>query len=158
MQDDKLTLRETEQLCRQYMDCSLSVLEETELRYFLTQVDYHSPLIDEVRGIMDIDSFISAKPVEKVSSRRKRMFGRWPVYAGIAASIAAVIGIGASIMKQESDTVVIAYAQGRRLNAEQALKQSKADMEMAEDFIKRMTDIGNSEQQIIEEFFNTQSL
>ena len=30
-QDIQLTLHETEQLCRLYMDCRLSVLEEAEL-------------------------------------------------------------------------------------------------------------------------------
>lgn len=33
--DVKLTLQETEQLCRLYMDCQLTVLEETELQYVL---------------------------------------------------------------------------------------------------------------------------
>ena len=30
-----ITLEEAEQLCRLYMDCQLSVLEETELEYVL---------------------------------------------------------------------------------------------------------------------------
>lgn len=51
-QDIKLTLQETEQLCRLYMDCRLSVLEETELQYVLGKLPYSSPCIDEVRMLM----------------------------------------------------------------------------------------------------------
>lgn len=38
-----LTMQETEQLCRLYMECRLSVLEETELCYLLQKLPYTSP-------------------------------------------------------------------------------------------------------------------
>ena len=140
------------------MDCRLSVQDETELQYFLGQVDYSSPLIDDVRVMMGIQSstVLHNNMLRHTGRRKVHRFLGFSV--GAAAAIAVLIGIGASFMKQESDTVVVAYAQGHRLNAEQALKQSKADMEMVEDFIKRMTDIENCEQQKIEDFFNSQSL
>lgn len=52
--DVKLTLQETEQLCRLYMDCRLTVLEETELQYVLGKMPYSSPCIDEVRMLMGV--------------------------------------------------------------------------------------------------------
>lgn len=52
--DVKLTLQETEQLCRLYMDCRLTVLEETELQYVLGRIPYSSPCIDEVRMLMGV--------------------------------------------------------------------------------------------------------
>ncbi|MDE6371710.1 MAG: hypothetical protein K2K92_09520, partial [Duncaniella sp.] len=97
-----LTLQETEELCRLYMDCNLSVLEETELRYFLTTVDYHSPLIDEVRQLMNIDSYISDKSFVKAGYGRKRTSRRLPVYWSIAASVAILIGIGLSFRQFSS--------------------------------------------------------
>lgn len=82
--DDKLTLQEIEQLCSMYIDCDLSVFEETELKYLLTQVDYHSPLIDEVRQIMAIDSYISDKSYVKANKKKKHIFSLWPKYISIA--------------------------------------------------------------------------
>lgn len=52
--DVKLTLQETEQLCRLYMDCKLTVLEETELQYVLGKMPYSSPCIDEARMLMGV--------------------------------------------------------------------------------------------------------
>ena len=54
--DDILTLQETERLCRLYMDCRLTVLEETELEYVLGHMPYRSALIDDVRRVMGFRS------------------------------------------------------------------------------------------------------
>lgn len=159
-QDDKLTLQETEHLCSLYMDCSLSVLEETELRYFLTQVDYHSPLIDEVRQIMVIDSYISHKPRVKAGYSRKILFRKWPVYLNIAASVAILIGIGLSFRQSssngsvESQSYYIAYADGHRMSDEAARLQIEAEKSTADDFIKEMTELEASKQQMIDNFLN----
>lgn len=159
-QDDKLTLQETEQLCSMYMDCSLSVLEETELRYFLTQVNYHSPMIDEVRRIMDIDTYVSDKASNKDGRAKKRLFRNWRVYAGVAASIALIIGIGISLRQpssqasEESQSYYIAYANGQRLSDEDARIQVEAAIKSADGFLKEMTELEASKRQIIDDFFN----
>ena len=159
-QDDKLTLQETEQLCRLYMDCSLSVLEEAELRYFLTQAGYHSPLIDEVCQIMDIDTYVSDKPFIKAGRDRKLLFRKWSVYMGIAASIAVVIGIGLSFWHTsssnyaESQSYYVAYVDGHRLSDEAARIQIEAEKKSADDFIKEMSELEARNKQIIDNFFN----
>ncbi len=61
-QHNELTLQETEQLCSYYMDCRLSVLQENELRYLLSRLDYHSPLIDDTRKLMGIELKTFNKP------------------------------------------------------------------------------------------------
>lgn len=159
-QNAKLTLHETEQLCRLYMDCNLSVFEETELRYVLTKVDYHSPLIDETRQIMEIESGISNKPVVEAGYNRKRSFHKWGAYVSIAASIAIVIGIGLPLWRTSAKDAVepqsyyIAYVNGHRLNDEAARLQIEAGKKAAEDFIKEMSELEESKQQMIEKFFN----
>ncbi len=157
-QDYKLTLKETEQLCRLYMDCRLSVLEETELRYFLTQVAYHSQLIDEVRQIMDIDTYISAKPFVKTGSGRNLQFRKRTVYTSIAASVAILIGIGLSFWQDsphgsvESQSYYIAYVDGHRLSDEAAKIQIEADKIFADDFIKEMSELEAREIEMIDNF------
>lgn len=159
-QDDKLTLQETEQLCSLYMDCNLSVVEETELRYFLTKVDYHSPLIDEVRQIMDVDTYISDKPFAKNGSNRKPRFRRWPAIVSIAASFAVIIGIGfffrlsSSHGLAESQPYYVAYIDGHRLSDEDARLQIEAEKRSVDDFIKEMSELEASNQQMIDNFFN----
>lgn len=160
-QDDKLTLQEVEQLCSLYMDCSLSVLEETELRYLLSQIDYHSPSIDEVRRVMNVDTYISAKQSVKDVARTKRPFRIRKTYIGIAASIAVVIGLAITFWKistpvgsTESDSYYIAYVEGQRLSDEAARLQVEAGKKAADDFIREMEKIEAQQQQMIDEFFN----
>ena len=54
-----ITVEEAEQLCRLYIDCQLSVLEETELEYVLMQSGLDSPLISETRTMMGISRSVN---------------------------------------------------------------------------------------------------
>lgn len=159
-QEDKLTLQETEQLCRLYIDCRLSVLEETELRYFLTRADYHSPLIDEARQIMDIDSYISDKSFTKSGTSRKLISRKWQIYIGIAASIALVISIGFSFRQFSShrssapQSYCIAYVDGHRLSDDEARLRIEAEKNSVDEFIKEMTELEVRQQDMIDNFFN----
>lgn len=159
-QDDKLTLQETEQLCRLYMDCTLSVLEETELRYFLTQVDYHTPLIDEVRQIMDIDTCISDKISIDTGFNRKYRLRKGAVYLSIAASVVIATGFGFSLWRVSShggvepQSYYIAYMDGHRLSDEAARLKIEAEKKSADDFIKEMSELETRNQQMMENFFN----
>lgn len=159
-QDNKLTLKETEQLCRLYLDCSLSVFEESELRYFLTQVDYHSPLIDEVRLIMKIDTYITDKGFSKSGSRGSLLLRRLSGYLSIAASVALVIGIGVYFWKPSSQDSVashsyyIAYVNGHRINDTEARIQIEAGIKSADDFIKEMSERESISKKMIDNFFN----
>ena len=52
--DKYLNIDETEQLCRLYMECNLTRLEEAELQYVLEFLPYSTPIIEEVRTLMNI--------------------------------------------------------------------------------------------------------
>ncbi|MDE6794119.1 MAG: hypothetical protein K2J63_02310 [Muribaculaceae bacterium] len=157
-QDDKLTLQETEQLCRLYMDCRLSVFEETELQYILTQVDYHSPLIDDVRNIMGCEPCIADKTSIKTDANRKRPFRKWTVYISIAASIAILFGLGLTFFRDistsqnRSQSYYIAYADGHRLSDDAAKVQIETDIKSADDFFREMTELEAREKQMIDNF------
>lgn len=162
-QDNKLTLQETEQLCRLYMDCNLSVFEETELRYFLSRVDYHSQVIDEVRAMMDIDAYIADKPFIKADNRKKGLFRKWMVAVNIAASMTIIFTLGliffqnSSPVQNSAQSYYIAYVEGQRLSDEEARLQIEAEKKGADDFIKEMSELEASKQQMIDNFFNNQN-
>ncbi|MBP5507618.1 MAG: hypothetical protein J6Y23_07225 [Prevotella sp.] len=79
-----ITVEEAEQLCRLYMDCQLSVLEETELEYVLMQSELDSPLLSETRALMGISRSVN------LQAKKKRLFVAWGWRA--AACVAVLIG------------------------------------------------------------------
>lgn len=141
-QDIKLTLQETEQLCRMYMDCRLTVLEEAELRYVLDKLPYSTPCIDEARQAMAAE--LSMSPREKTAVVGQRHRWRFGWIAGIAASIALVLAFSIPYIASERGDVAgegmfIAYEGGRKLDpesseiaVESSLKRAEALMAMAE--------------------------
>lgn len=157
-QELKLTFQETEQLCSLYMDCSLSVVEEIELRYVLSQIDYHSPLIDEVRQVMKIDTYISDNPLINPGRSGNFKFRKWKDYIGIAASIAIIIGIvffnweSFSNDSVENKPIYIAYVNGLRLSENEARLKIEASEKAADDFIQKMSDLEAKNQKMIDDF------
>ena len=79
-----ITIEEAEQLCRLYMDCQLSVLEETELEYVLMQSELDSPLLRETRALMGLSRSVN------LQAKKKRLFVAWGWRA--AACVAILIG------------------------------------------------------------------
>lgn len=158
--DSKLTLQETEQLCSLYIDCKLSVLEETELQYVLSKTDYHSPLIDDVRTLMGIELSAANKTFEKVEPQKKQTWTKRAFYSGIAASIVILLGVGLSIYHTSSTShnssapYYLAYANGHRLSDEEARLQIEADMRSADAFIREMTELEEQEKQMMDNFYN----
>jgi hypothetical protein len=129
--DIKLTLQETEQLCRLYMDCKLSVLEETELQYVLGKLPYSSPCIDEVRMLMGLSlkRSIIRKTVSPPYLRRILT-----LTIGMAASIALLIGFFGYGSKSHNapDNYIVAYENGHRLSRHQAEAAVEASIEKAQ--------------------------
>lgn len=162
-QDVKLTLRETEELCRLFMDCKLSVLEETELEYVLSNLDYHSPLIDEVRELMAVPISLGVTQPSKPASATKRTWAKRFSYFSVAASIALLIGIGFNLNRHDessqfhSGAVYIAYAGGKQLNTEDAKKQVEEDILSADAFIREMEELEAQEVEMADNFINSHS-
>lgn len=159
-QDNILTIKETERLCSLYIDCNLSVVEETELRYFLTQVDYHSPLIDEVRQVMNIETYISDKPFYKTDASQKHRLRKWFFQFSAVASFAVIIALGLTLFRSvsndsvESQSYFIAYVDGKRLSDEEAKSQIEVEKKIVDNFIKEMSELEARQQQIKDNFFN----
>ena len=79
-----ITMEEAEQLCRLYMDCQLSVQEETELEYVLMLSELDSPLLRETRALMGISRSVN------LQAKKKSLFVTWGWRA--AACVAILIG------------------------------------------------------------------
>lgn len=142
--DVKLTLQETEQLCRLYMDCRLTVLEETELQYVLGKMPYSSPCIDEVRMLMGV--LCPSKNI-KTSKKSFRLF-RNNTTISIAASFAVLFAIGiflqirqpenstSSLSNRDDHVYIAAYSHGQRLNGDKAAAATEIAMAKADSLMR----------------------
>lgn len=151
---DKLTLKETEQLCHLYMDCRLTVFEETELEYILGKLPYSSSCIDEVRLVMGVSI-----PKETVqSSKRRYGWTNRRKWIGVAASVTILFAIGISIFTHQtvnntySSGVYIAYANGQKVSQELSVQQVKSDMKQAEEFMNHIAKLEAEEQERVDNF------
>ena len=114
-------MEEAEQLCRLYMDCQLSVLEETELEYVLMQSELDSPLLHETRALMGISRSVN------LQAKEKRLFVAWGWRAAACAAI--LIGCAALLRNHiTSETDAIANKEGVVLSVEntKGIAQSEA--------------------------------
>ena len=104
-----ITLEEAEQLCRLYMDCQLSVLEETELEYVLMQSELDSPLLRETRALMGLSRSVN------LQAKKKRLFVTWGWRAAACAAI--LIGCVALLRNHiTTETDAIANKEGVELS------------------------------------------
>lgn len=152
-----LTIEELDELCRLYMDCKLSVLEEKELEYILSHTSLTSPSIDEVRNLTGIQIFkpVSSKPIIKT-------FSNWWLKTGIAASVAILLGIGLTVFKTDNSKSsvsesCIAYVNGHELHGDVAMAHIESETRKAEEFISKMAEFEEEEQDKIEQFMNHQN-
>ena len=115
-----MAVEEAEQLCRLYMACQLSVLEETELEYVLMQSELDSPLLSETRALMGILRSI------KLQTKKKRMFVTWEWLA--AACVAIIIGCAALLMNHNtSKTDTIAYKEITEISVDSTKNIAKTE-------------------------------
>lgn len=117
-----LTAAELEELCRLYMDCKLSVLEEKELEYILSRTEITSPAITDARSLMEVN----IPKQSKVHSGPKHNWN-WRLFSSIAASIAVAVSAvfyftspQDSLRNPDRPTYIAAYRNGLRLNDQDA--------------------------------------
>ncbi len=134
-----LTVKELDELCRMYMDCKLSVLEERELEYILSHSSFTSESIAEVRSLMNIQ--LLTQPKKPISKTRS---WNWRYVAGIAASIAILLSVAIYSMSystlhrndnlygDNSNIFVAAYSHGERLNHKEAISATNLAMAKAD--------------------------
>lgn len=164
--DQILNLQETEELCRLYLECQLSVLEERELQYILGKLDYSSPIIDEARQAMIAEGLLS--PEMRVRKKPKYKWMR--LTAGIAAALMMVISLSIFIMKNEGEGInqkhqpniaqsagtstemIIAYEGGKKLSPEDSEKAVNESIKKAEELMA-MAQAQIKEDELRQEYF-----
>lgn len=126
-----LTAEELDELCRLYMDCKLSVLEEKELEYILCRSSLTSPSIEEVRTLMDIQTLHRSH-----KATRKTRFWNWKHITGIAASIAVILSLTlyftAPRTSENANAYVTAFSHGERLSDNEAITSTNLAMAKAD--------------------------
>lgn len=115
-----MTVEEADQLCRLYMDCQLSVLEETELEYVLMQSGLDSPLLSETRALMGISRSVN------LQAKKKRLY----VTRGwrTAACVAILIGCVAlleNLITSKKDTIT--YVEGTEIGIDRTKDIAKSE-------------------------------
>ena len=115
-----MTVEEAEKLCRLYMDCQLSVLEETELEYVLMQSELDSPLLSETKALMSISRSVN------LQAKKKRMFVTWGWRT--AACVAIIIGCAALLWNHTtSKNDTIAYKEGTEISVDKTRDIAKSE-------------------------------
>lgn len=157
--NDKLTIREIEELCNLYMDCALTSMEEAELEYVLLTTDSDSEIIRETRAVMGLSRELAARPaapangkIGKNEKKRRIAMRRWrSAVTGIAASAAilaaSVIGFSSG---GSSEVEYIAYVGGRQLRGEQAREVAEAQVERYRQLERRMDLLREEQKQKLE--------
>jgi len=130
-----LTIKELDELCRLYMDCRLSVMEEKELEYILSHTALTSPAIDEVKALMNIQLL----PQSSRLTPGKRRWN-WRYISGIAASVAVLVSVAlffsapekSNPPENESGVYIAAYSNGERLSGNDAVTATSIAMAKAD--------------------------
>jgi hypothetical protein len=153
-----LTIDELDILCRLYMDSKLSVLEEKELEYLLSQTSLTSPAVREVRSLMGIQL---REPSASLPISKKKLWN-WRNVAGIAASVSILFGIGFTLFKTDNPQTsvsvnCIAYVNGEKIHGAVAMAQIESETRKTEEFISKMTELEEEEQNKIDQFMNHQN-
>ena len=148
-----LSMEETEELCRLFMECKLTLLEEAELQYVLGQLPHSSPIIDDTRKIMDISL---AYELERNERRRtkpneKKNFIRKILFAAAAVAILLSVGIPTWLhFKQESDLYCQVFSNGQEVSGDKAMAIAEGELERIDKFFENMNNIESEQQQKIE--------
>lgn len=143
-EDLNMTIEELDKLCRLYMDCKLSVLDEKELEFILSKTALTSPSIEEVRSLMKIQVLDS----QNIVARNNRSLN-WRYIIGIAASLMLMFSVGyyfisskSTYMSQKDSSVYIAaYSHGDRLSDKEALSATHSAMAKADSLMNLASSI-----------------
>ncbi len=115
---DNMTIEQLERLAQAYFDCELNRREEEDLKAVLLFAKAHSPLIDECRLAMGLESIASRPQVKVATIHRLFKFRKW-IAAAACIAAAAVTGVimmmTAGQLQDNSETVITVYANGKQI-------------------------------------------
>lgn len=148
--ENQFTIEEVEKLCQLYMDCQLSVLEETELEFVLMQSDFDSPLINETKELMAV-----SRSFKLEASKPHKSIWSWALR--VAACAAIVLGAFAlfqhiNINRDNGNCIV--YVAGKRVCAEEAHIIAEADVAKMQQFMRVVNEQQAQEEAKVEQFMN----
>lgn len=142
-----LSVKELEKLCKLYLECRLSVLEETELNYILLKTNKESLVLNETRKIMEIERKVAN--MQSVKIDRKPIYKKI-VFYGSAASILLMISFltydifkKVSNEKSYQDTAsakieCLVYSNGEKISGNEAISIAESHMRKMDDFEKKI--------------------
>ena len=151
--DNQFTIEEVEKLCQLYMDCQLSLLEETELEYVLMQSDFESPLINETKVMMAVSRSFKLKATKPHKSI-------WTWGLRVAACAALILGTIAIFRFNSHKDLnhcnenCIVYVAGERVNSKEAQKIAEADVAKMQKFMQVVNERQAQEEAKVEQFMN----
>lgn len=134
-----LTREELDRLCRLYMDCRLSVLEEKELEYILTTSTLTSESIAEVKSLMNVGLLTGS-----TEARHNKSFWTDAHFIRIAASIVVLLCVGLYVLlprtsgssEVASNVYITAYSNGKCLSRDEALEATDLAMAKADSLMR----------------------
>ncbi len=150
--EEQLTLQQLEALAEAWTDCSLDRNEENALRKVLVVSKLHSPVLDECRIAMGIETLMSRN--------RPHKFMKAGIWMSAAASIALiVVGSMAFSNHLEAREEVVVYVGGQKVNdlkdareiVNRDMKENKAFIEQT---IKEMAAQQERQQEMIDITFD----
>lgn len=151
--DKYLSIEETEQLCRLYMECRLTLLEEAELQYVLGLLPYSTPIIEEVRTLMNISLSCELECKEsqlKIPGKKKNFIRKALI---VAASVVVLLSVGIPIylhFKQESELYCQVFSNGQEVSRDKALAIAEGELERIDKFFEDMKSVESEQQKKIE--------
>lgn len=151
--DKYISIEETEQLCRLYMECRLTLLEEAELQYVLGLLPYSTPIIEEVRTLMNISLSCELECKEsqlKIPGKKKNFIRKALI---VAASVVVLLSVGIPIylhFKQESELYCQVFSNGQEVSKDKALAIAEGELERIDKFFEDMKSVESEQQKKIE--------
>ena len=142
MTKDKLNISELETLASLYNSCSMSREDERNLMRVLAGSPVSSPLLDETRALMGLES------VRRQSAGRSRGRSRWRQVLGIAATACLISGVGITAFTSGNTerTTCIAYSNGKRItDTREAEKRAMEEYNESVRLIEEMRDLYRKE-------------
>lgn len=148
--ENQFTIEEVEKLCQLYMDCQLSVLEETELEFVLMQSDFDSPLINETKELMAV-----SRSFKLEASKPHKSIWSWALrVAACAAIVLGALALFQHININRDNGNCIVYVAGKRVCAEEAHIIAEADVAKMQQFMRVVNEQKAQEEAKVEQFMN----
>lgn len=148
--DNIFTIDEIEKLCQLYLDCKMTVLEESELGYVLLQSNCDSLLINETKELMAVSMSLKLKP-----EKQSKAILTWAMRA--AACVTIMLGIFAVFhhinVNPENDNCIV-YVAGKKASSEEAQRIAEEDVAKIERFMHTVKEQQAKEEIKVEQFMN----